>query len=249
MELLILAAVVIAAFGAITLGWVLAQGESRSAAATAEAEAEANQASSETSDASADHTSPTAEAPTFDHPTSDQVDRVDRVDRPDRAAYEAAFPRRNGKVPVEPPMSDRVVEADRFDPVTPSSLFVEQRRTDLVLPVNALQLNATDLIATQIERLQAEYVQLEAERERLAQELLTSFLIEKIEGSAGRLQTETKKEAQDLRQKLVKVSADFERAQFRLASLEHLQDRLDDPRVARQIDELVKFVKQLARER
>lgn len=233
MEVLIIAAVVIAAFGAITLGWVLAQGESKSAAPTVESD---------------DQTAASAEATTAEGWT-EQSQTADEAASPERPAFESAAPRSNGQVHAEPPLTDRVVEADRFEPVTPSSLFVEQRRNDLILPVNALQLNATDLIAAQIERLQAEYIQLEAERERLAQELLTSFLIEKIEGSAGRLQTETKKEAQALRQQLVKVSADFERAQFRLASLEHLQDRLDDPRVARQIDELVKFVKQLARER
>jgi len=233
MEVLIIAAVVIAAFGAITLGWVLAQGESKSAAPTVESD---------------DQLAASAEATTAEGWTA-QSQTADEATSPERPAFESAAPRSNGQVHAEPPLTDRVVEADRFEPVTPSSLFVEQRRNDLILPVNALQLNATDLIAAQIERLQAEYIQLEAERERLAQELLTSFLIEKIEGSAGRLQTETKKEAQALRQQLVKVSADFERAQFRLASLEHLQDRLDDPRVARQIDELVKFVKQLARER
>lgn len=233
MEVLIIAAVVIAAFGAITLGWVLAQGESKTAAPTAE---------------SADQPTETPEA-TADQSWTASAQPADEATPPERPVFEPAAPRANGQIHAEPPLADRVVEADRFEPVTPSSLFVEQRRNDLILPVNALQLNATDLISAQIERLQAEYIQLETERERLAQELLTSFLIEKIEGSAGRLQTETKKEAQALRQQLVKVSADFERAQFRLASLQHLQDRLDDPRVARQIDELVKFVKQLARER
>ena len=84
---------------------------------------------------------------------------------------------------------------------------------------------------------------------RLAQELLTSWLIEKFDDSSNRLKVETKKEAQDLRQQLVKVSAEFERVEFRLASLENLQSRLDDPHIARQIDDLVYAVKQLARER
>lgn len=239
MELLIVAAVVIAAFGAITLGWVLAQGDSKRTAEASEPAA----APTETATATEAAAPVAAEAAAPDHAAAAHVS-------PEPIApSEPTEPRRNGTLPMDEPPDARVVEADRFEPIAASSLFVEQRRNDLVLPVNALQLNATDLIATQIERLQAEYIRLETERERLAQELLTSYLIEKIEGSAGRLRSDTKKEAQDLRQQLVKVSADFERAQFRLASLEHLQDRLDDPRVARQIDELVKFVRMLARER
>lgn len=225
MELMILAAVVIAAFGAITIGWVLAQGGSKSTAPSTNG---SDQAPAELS----------TEQPWAESRPADESSAPDRA---------ASHP--NGTPPVEEPPDARVLEADRFEPITTSPLFIEQRRTDLALPVNALQLNATDIIAAQIERLQAEYIQLETERERLAQELLTSYLVEKIEGSAGRLRAETKKEAQDLRQQLVKVSSDFERAQFRLASLEHLQNRMDDPRVARQIDELVKFVRQLARER
>ncbi len=159
--------------------------------------------------------------------------------------------------PDEPPAPDETaVPVDAFVPdgdrpveEVRTPVYVENRHNEIVVPVNALQLNAIEIINTQIERLQADYIRMDEERERLAQELLTTLLVEKIEGSAGRLKIETKKEAQDLRQQLARVSTDFERVQFRLASLQHLQERLDDPRVARQIDDLVKVVKRLARER
>ena len=112
-----------------------------------------------------------------------------------------------------------------------------------------MQLEAVEIISAQIERLQAEYIRVSEDRTRLAQELLTSWLIEKFEDSSNRLKSDTKKEAQDLRQQLVKVSAEFERVEFRLSSLQNLQYRLDDPRVTQQIDDLVYAVKQLARER
>ena len=55
--------------------------------------------------------------------------------------------------------------------------------------------------------------------------------------------------SQDLRQQLVRVSGEFERTQYRLTSLQNLQSRLDDPRIAHQIDDLVNAVKHLARVR
>ena len=150
------------------------------------------------------------------------------------------------ETPVPEEVQPATEAAPETTPETATPVYVDNRRNEIVVPVNALQLHATEIIATQIERLQAEYIRMDEERQHLAQELLTTLLIEKIEGSAGRLKIETKREAQDLRQQLIKVSADFERAQFRLASLQHLQARLYDPRVARQIDDLVKAVKQLA---
>lgn len=218
-DLIIIAAVVIAAFGAIMIGWVLAQNIGRSSPEQATDSEEA---------------------------TPDR--KPDRETNPPRPA-EAAAPH-EAAVAEETPVPEEVrPDAEATPETTPETatpVYVDNRRNEIVVPVNALQLHATEIIATQIERLQAEYIRMDEERQHLAQELLTTLLIEKIEGSAGRLKIETKREAQDLRQQLIKVSADFERAQFRLASLQHLQARLDDPRVARQIDDLVKAVKQLA---
>jgi hypothetical protein len=131
--------------------------------------------------------------------------------------------------------------------VAPVSLI--ERHDDVMLATHPLQLEATEIISAQLERLQSEYLRIGEERTRLAQELLTSWLIEKFEDSPTRLKTDTKREAQDLRQQLIKVSSEFERVEFRLSSLQSLQYRLDDPRVTQQIDDLVYAVKQLARER
>jgi hypothetical protein len=133
------------------------------------------------------------------------------------------------------------------EPVAPVSLI--ERHDDVMLATHPLQLEATEIISAQLERLQSEYLRIGEERTRLAQELLTSWLIEKFEDSPTRLKTDTKREAQDLRQQLIKVSSEFERVEFRLSSLQSLQYRLDDPRVTQQIDDLVYAVKQLARER
>jgi len=218
-DLIIIAAVIIAAFGAIMIGWVLAQNIGRS---------------------SPEQVTDSEEA-TLDR-------KPDRETNPPRPA-EAAAPNEAAvaeETPVPEEVQPATEAAPETTPETATPVYVDNRRNEIVVPVNALQLHATEIIATQIERLQAEYIRMDEERQHLAQELLTTLLIEKIEGSAGRLKIETKREAQDLRQQLIRVSADFERAQFRLASLQHLQARLDDPRVARQIDDLVKAVKQLA---
>jgi hypothetical protein len=218
-DLIIIAAVVIAAFGAIMIGWVLAQNIGRS--------------------------SPEQATDSEEVTPDRKPDRETNPPRPTEAAapHEAAVAE---ETPVPEEVRPGAEATPETTPETATPVYVDNRRNEIVVPVNALQLHATEIIATQIERLQAEYIRMDEERQHLAQELLTTLLIEKIEGSAGRLKIETKREAQDLRQQLIKVSADFERAQFRLASLQHLQARLDDPRVARQIDELVKAVKQLA---
>ncbi len=217
MEVVIVVAIGIALWGAITIAWVLSsQGAPRAAA---------------------------PEAPT-DASTEAPHDAIEDAPPPDWAAEAMA-----AAIEAEPARPDSRAAEPAPAPEPGMPVYTGSRRDEVVMPVNALQLNAIEIIAGQVERLQADYIRLETERERLAQELLTSYLIEKIEGSAGRLKAETRKEAQDLRSQLVKVSAEFERAQFRLASLEHLQARLDDPRVARQIDELVRAVRHLAGER
>jgi hypothetical protein len=72
------------------------------------------------------------------------------------------------------------------------------------------------------------------------------MLFEKIERSAGRLEITTERETLDLRERFSQVSSDYDRVQFRLGSLQHLNLRLNDPRVAQQLDELVLEVRRLA---
>lgn len=220
MEVVIVVAIGIALWGAITIAWVLSsQGAPTKSAPPDDSAAEASAA-----EASA---------------AADQPDEADWAAEAANVGAEMT----GASFDTEPPPAAAPLRTE-----SAGALYASSHR-EVVMPVNALQLNAIEIISGQVERLQAEYVRLDTERERLAQELLTSYLIEKIEGSAGRLKAETRREAQELRQQLVKVSADFERAQFRLASLEHLQARLDDPRVARQIDDLVRMVRHLAGER
>lgn len=144
-----------------------------------------------------------------------------------------------------------IQEGEEAEPVaeTAPAVSVAESYDEPGTLLNPLQLKAAELIAAQIDRLQAEYLRMGEERERLAQELLTSWLVDKFEETSGPLKTDVKREAQDLRQQLVRVSAEFERAQYRLTSLQNLQARLDDPRIARQIDDLVTAVKHLARVR
>jgi len=118
---------------------------------------------------------------------------------------------------------------------------------DLVVAESALQINVANMLATQIERLYQEYVRLEEERTRLGEALLTNMLFEKIERSAGRLEITTERETLDLREKFTQVAADYDRVQFRLGSLQHLNLRLSDPRVAQQLDDLVLEVNRLAK--
>ena len=131
----------------------------------------------------------------------------------------------------------------------PTPVAIAERHDEADLPLNPLQLKAVEILAGQVERLQAEYVRIGQEREHLAQELLTSWLITQFEDSAGRLKSDARQETHDLQHQLVKVSAEFERVEFRLASLQKLQSRLDDPRITRQIDDLVNAVRRLAGER
>jgi hypothetical protein len=117
---------------------------------------------------------------------------------------------------------------------------------DDVAVESSLKINVPNLLAAQIEGLYAEYVQLDEERTRLAEALLANMLFEKIERSAGRLEIATERETLDLRERFSKVSADYNRVQFRLGSLQYLNTRLYDPHVAQQLEELVLEVKRLA---
>ncbi len=111
---------------------------------------------------------------------------------------------------------------------------------------SAVQIKVASVLANQIEQLYSEYMRLGDERARLAETLFTNMLFEKIERSAGRLEIATERETLDLRERFNKVSADYDRVQFRLGSLQHLNTRLDDPRVAQQLDELVLEIRQMA---
>jgi len=117
---------------------------------------------------------------------------------------------------------------------------------EVALADDAVQINVKNVLANQIEQLYADYVQLGEERARLAETLFTHMLFEKIERSAGRLEITTEREMLDLRERFNRVSADYSRAQFRLGSLQHLNTRLGDPRVAQQLDELVLEIRRLA---
>jgi len=111
---------------------------------------------------------------------------------------------------------------------------------------DAVQIKVATVLANQIEQLYTEYMRLGEERSRLAETLFANMLFEKIERSADRLEIATERETLDLRERFSKISADYSRVQFRLGSLQHLNTRLDDPRVAQQLDELVLEIRRLA---
>ena len=127
-----------------------------------------------------------------------------------------------------------------------TALYAHANDDEVAPAETSLRINVADVLATQIEQLYADYVRLEEEREKLARALLTNMLFEKIERSAGRLEVTTERETLDLREKFSKVSADYDRVQFRLGSLQHLNMRLTDPRVAQQLEELVLEIKRIA---
>ena len=145
-------------------------------------------------------------------------------------------------------IAPKPVTIDEDDPLTIESLtaLYVHASDDVAVAENAVQIRVASVLANQIEQLYAEYVRLGEERSRLAEMLFTNMLFEKIERSAGRLEIVTERETLDLRERFNKVSADYDRVQFRLGSLQHLNTRLDDPRVAQQLDELVLEIRQLA---
>jgi hypothetical protein len=157
---------------------------------------------------------------------------------------DATAPNAGAPSPAE---SSITLDADE-PPLTIESITASYAHAndDVVVAENALQINVANVLANQIERLYQEYVQLEEERTRLAEALLTNMLFEKIERSAGRLEITTERETLDLREKFSQVSSDYDRVQFRLGSLQHLNLRLNDPRVAQQLEDLVLEVRRLA---
>jgi len=144
--------------------------------------------------------------------------------------------------------STQPVTVDEDAPLTIESItaLYAHASDEVALADDAVQINVKNVLANQIEQLYADYVQLGEERARLAETLFTHMLFEKIERSAGRLEITTEREMLDLRERFNRVSADYSRAQFRLGSLQHLNTRLGDPRVAQQLDELVLEIRRLA---
>ena len=155
------------------------------------------------------------------------------------SAVEAAL--REVTEPATPPVEDDAVPS--IESIT--SLYAHAN-DDVAVAETALQINVANLLATQIEQLFTEYVKLDEERTQLAEALFSRLLLDKIERSAGRLEVASERETLDLRERFGKVSADYNRVQFRLGSLQHLNMRLHDPRVAQQLDELVLEIRQLA---
>ena len=184
---------------------------------------------------------------------------ADEVSAPAAAAIPTVQPPPDGSFWPDEPAASTAGAAPRVEPsvtldgdepaVTIESITASYAHAndDLVVAESALQINVANMLATQIERLYQEYVRLEEERTRLGEALLTNMLFEKIERSAGRLEITTERETLDLREKFTQVAADYDRVQFRLGSLQHLNLRLGDPRVAQQLDDLVLEVNRLAK--
>ena len=261
MEIIIITSIVVAVFGAVALAWVLSQGGTPSDLPQADdapnvdaSETATDAADSATSSLSADAAvNPTVSQP---EPAAPKVTPMPppmrpRTTAPERSGFDgiAAFAASEADQ-VVPPIENIPTPTKSSQPESGPGMALNTRPgVELAVPGHPLRLNAIDLIASQIETLYEEYVRLDDERSRLAQELLTNMLFEKIERTAGRLDIVTEQSTLDLRKELIKVSSEYERVQFRLGSLQHLNARLGDPRVAHQIEELVITVRALAGER
>jgi hypothetical protein len=182
-------------------------------------------------------------------PTANPID-------PERAAPPSA-----AEVAPPPPQPDDAIAASVAAAFSPGPVTIDEdapltiesitalyahANDDVAIADNAVQIKVASVLANQIEQLYSEYVRLGDERSRLAEALFANMLFEKIERSAGRLKIDTERETLDLREQFSKVSADYDRVQFRLGSLQHLNTRLHDPRVAQQLEELVLEIRQLA---
>jgi hypothetical protein len=188
-----------------------------------------------------------------------QGDAREPADTP--ADVEGVAPPPEAEVTPPPPPPDDVIAAsvaaafaarpvtvDEDAPLTIESItaLYAHASDEVAISDDAVQINVRNVLANQIEQLYAEYMRLGEERARLAETLFTNLLFEKIERSAGRLEIDTERETLNLRERFNKVSVDYNRAQFRLGSLQHLNTRLHDPHVAEQLEELVLEIRQLA---
>ena len=279
MEIIIITSIVVAVFGAVALIWVLSQGGTpgdTSPGTTSQAEDAIDQATpadpAVSDEAASDGLPPNAAsspaapvqpvAPGQPEQSARQESAAPkttpmpppvrpRTSAPERSAFDgiAVFATAESDQ-IVPPIENIPTPTKSSQPQSGSGMALNTRPgVELAVPGHPLRLNAIDLIASQIETLYEEYVRLDEERSRLAQELLTNMLFEKIERTAGRLEIVTEQTTLDLRRELIKVSAEYDRVQFRLGSLQHLNARLSDPRVAHQIEELVVSVRALAGER
>ena len=158
--------------------------------------------------------------------------------------------------PTDDPIAANVAAAFSTKPVTiddDAPLTIEtltalyvHASDDVAVADNAVQIKVATVLANQIEQLYTDYMRLGEERSRLAEALFANMLFEKIERSAGRLEIATERATLDLREQFDQVSADYNRVQFRLGSLQYLNTRLHDPHVAQQLEELVLEIRQLA---
>ena len=229
MELIIIASAIILVFGAMIIAIAMSPGSARPVSQSQPASEEISAVNLEASASQPDEYQPAAAQPAAPQPI---------VGQPTVAEPIESQPAEKPEPLAAPP-----------SPAATPSMSVAERDDANTLPLNPLQLKAAEILSLQVDRLQAEYMRMGEERERLAQELLTSWLVERFEDAAAPLKADTRREAQDLRQQLVRVSVEFERTQYHLTSLQNLQTRLDDPRIAHQIDDLVNAVKHLARVR
>ena len=220
MEALFVIAILIAIFGGVTIVAVLWQDDAKRSAHRA-----------------ADNAAPLPAAETRSAPASAPGDNSAAAPRPATA---------HATEPLKPPVSPASPGEPAVTIETITALYAHANDDEPVPVDNSLQLNVRQVLATQIEQLYDEYLKLGEERSRLSEALFTHLLYEKIERSAGRLEIATERETLDLREQLSQVSTTYQRVQFRLGSLQHLNSRLGDPRVAQQMDELALEVKRLA---
>ena len=221
MEFIFIVGIIIAIVGVLTIFATLRQGDAPLAPPPGATAASATPLKAEAVRATSAH-------PTQPLPENDAV-----------SAVEAAL--REVTEPAPPPIEDS--DAPSIETIT--SIYAHAN-DDVAVGDTSLQINVANLLAVQIEQLYAEYVKLDEERSHLAEALFSRMLLDKIEKSAGRLEVASERETLDLRERFGKVSADYNRVQFRLGSLQHLNLRLGDPRVGQQMEELVLEIRRLA---
>jgi hypothetical protein len=216
MELIFIVGIIIAIIGALTIAAVVWQGDAR---------------------ASADKPIETMGPPPVTAPPLVAEDPL--VSSPSEGSIPAS---------VAAAFATEPAKADEDAPLTIESItaLYAHASDEVAIADDAVQIKVATVLANQIEQLYTEYVRLGEERSRLAEALFANMLFEKIERSAERLEIATERETLDLRERFSKISADYSRVQFRLGSLQHLNTRLDDPRVAQQLDELVLEIRRLA---
>jgi hypothetical protein len=225
MEFIFIVGIIIAIIGVLTIVATLRQSEMRSPASPSP-EVETRPAPMKTAASSTGAASPRSAGPP-------------PPEREAESAIEAAL-----RAVMEP--SSQLVDDDDAPTIESITSLYAHANDDIAVPETSLRINVANLLATQIEQLYAEYVKLDEERTQLAETLFSRLLMDKIERSAGRLEVTSERETLDMRERFSKVSADYNRVQFRLGSLQHLNMRLHDPRVTQQMEELVLEIQRLA---